>query len=98
MRYIQLVLLLPVLTLWLTGCGVSPAVEGMFSKDRMAVAPYDPNSLWNLKLGRDYVGQGRYELAKEHYLMALASANDPESREMIEHELRSVDLMIKTQR
>ncbi len=78
----------------LSGCGLS----AHFSDERMAVAPYDANSLWNLKLGRDYVAQGRYELAKEHYLMALASSSDAETRTLVAHELQSVDLMIKTQR
>lgn len=64
----------------------------------MAVVPYDANCLLHLKLGREYVAQGRYELAREHYLMALASSNDSETRELASHELRSVDMMIKTQR
>ena len=76
------------------GCGMT----SYLSNDAVAVAPYDPNCLWNLKVGRDYVAQGRYELAKEHYLMALAASNDAETRQLVTHELESVDLMIKTQR
>ncbi len=77
------------------GCGT---VKSYVSDEKVAVVPYDTNCLWNLKLGRDYVSQGRYELAKEHYLMALASSDDAETRTLVSHELRAVDLMIKTQR
>lgn len=59
---------------------------------------YNSNSLWHLQVGRDYAGQGRYELAKEHLLMAVASSSDPYMRNMLNHELKSVDAMIQTQR
>lgn len=78
----------------ISGCSLTP----WFSSERTVVVEHDPNSLWNLKLGRDYVAQGRYELAKEHYLMALASSSDAQTRDLVTHELHAVDLMIKTQR
>ena len=78
----------------LAGC----SMKSWFSDERTVVVDHDPNSLWNLKVGRDYVAQGRYELAKEHYLMALASSNDHELRNVITQELAAVDLMIQTQR
>jgi len=62
------------------------------------VAPHNSNTLWNVQLGRDYAAQGRFELAREHLLMALASNSEPHMREMLNHELKSVDTMIKTQR
>ncbi|MDL2317295.1 hypothetical protein LJC59_09565 [Desulfovibrio sp. OttesenSCG-928-A18] len=80
--------------IWLSGCGVSKH----FSSQRAAVAEHDANCLWNIQIARDYTAQGRYELAKEHYLMALGACNDVESRNLVTHELRSVDLMIKAQR
>ena len=84
----------------LSVCLVSFAMGGcsVFSSEKMVVTPYDSNTLWNLKVGRDYVAQGRYELAKEHYLIALASCNNEESRSVVTHELEAVDLMIKSQR
>ena len=88
------VLILPCLLLLTAGCGVG----SHFSNERAAVTPYNSNFLWHLKTGRDYVTQGRYELAKEHYLMALAASNDGESREVASQELKAVDLMIQTQR
>ncbi len=85
------------------GCGTSTAeyitdISNSFSSERMAVTPHDPLSLWNLRLGRDYAAAGRYELAKEHYLMALASCNNAESKMLVTHELQAVELMIQTQR
>lgn len=62
------------------------------------VPPHNSNTKWNLQVGRDYAAQGRYELAKEHLLMALAANSDPMVRGMIVHELRSVDAMIITKR
>lgn len=87
------VLVLPLLLL-AGGCGASTYV----SDERMAIASYDPNYLWHLKRGRDCVAQGRYELAKEHYLMALAASNSAETRDVASHELKAADLMIKAQR
>lgn len=63
-----------------------------------AVTPYDANCLQNMRLGRDYIAQGRYELAREHYLIALAASKDAETRNVISRELNSVDMMIKTER
>jgi hypothetical protein len=99
MKSIRLLLFFPIVLLQLAGCGTAiSSVHSTVTGEKMAVVPYDPNCLWNLKMGRDYAAQGRYELAKEHYLMALAASNDPETRELASHELQSVDMMIKTQR
>ncbi len=65
---------------------------------RIAVAPHDPACLWNMQQARNYTAQGRYELAKEHYLLALAASNEPETKSAIAHELQSVDKMIQTLR
>lgn len=63
-----------------------------------AVAPYDPACLWNMQQARNYTAQGRYELAKEHYLLALAASSESRTKRVIAHELESVDKMIQTQR
>lgn len=80
-----LLLILPCLMLW--ACST-----------RAVVADYDANCLWNLQVGRDYMAQGRYELAREHLLMALAASNNDDTRNVIAHDLKTVDLMIQTQR
>jgi len=64
----------------------------------IAVSRYTSSSLWNYKMGRDFAAAGRYELAKEHYLLALASANTPELQYALSAELQSIDQMIKTLR
>lgn len=87
-------LVLVMSSLLLAGCGVTKH----FSGERAVVTPYDTNCLWNLQQGRDYAAQGRYELAKEHLVMALAASNDPETRRIIAHELQSTDMMIQSQR
>jgi hypothetical protein len=87
------------LLLILTVAGCSPkTVLSRFSSDRIVIVPHDPNSLWNMKLGREYASAGRYELAKEHYLLALAASSDEETKKIVSHELHAVDLMIQAQR
>jgi hypothetical protein len=88
------VLVLPCLLLLTGGCGITSYV----SNERVVVTPQDPNCLWQLQQARQYVAQGRYELAKEHYLMALAACKDGESNETVAQELKATDLMIQTQR
>ena len=79
----------------LSGCS---SYNSYFTGERTVALPHDPNSLWNLKLGREYAAAGRFELAKEHYLMALASSDDTETRTIATHELHAVDMMIEAQR
>ncbi|MDL2306525.1 hypothetical protein LJC48_00655 [Desulfovibrio sp. OttesenSCG-928-C06] len=62
------------------------------------VSEYTPDSLLNYQLGRNYAASGRYELAREHYLIALAAANTQELQEALSQELRGIDLMIKSLR
>jgi len=85
-------LLIPLFAILLLGCGSGS------KRNTEPVAPHNSNSLWNLQLGRDYAAQGRFELAREHLLMALASNSDPHMRGLLTHELKSVDTMLKTQR
>lgn len=63
-----------------------------------AVTQYSTASLRNYKTARDFAAQGRYELAREHYLLALASASDPYLQDALAQELESVDMMIKSLR
>ena len=87
-------LVLSGLLLLTSGCGLTSFV----SNERVAITPQNPNCLWHLKQGRDYVAQERYELAKEQYLMAVAACDDGEGRDVATKELKAVDMMIQTQR
>ena len=91
-RYALFVLLC--LLLLSGGCGIA----SRFSNERTVVTSQNPNCLRHLKQGRDYTADGRYELAKEKYLMAVAACDDGDSREAAVRELQAVDMMIQTQR
>ncbi len=82
----------------LAACSWFNSERGKVQNAEVAVVNQHPDSVWNLKMGRDYAADGRFELAKEHYLLALAAAQDPDMRRMLNNELQSVDLMIQTMR
>jgi len=50
------------------------------------------------KLARDYERQMRYELARQHYLLALASCRSEPAQTQLRRELESIDLQIRTMR
>jgi hypothetical protein len=52
----------------------------------------------NWKLARDYERQMRYELARQHYLLALASCRSEPTQTQLRRELESIDLQIRTMR
>jgi hypothetical protein len=52
----------------------------------------------NWQLARDYERQMRYELARQHYLLALASCRSESTQAQLRRELESVDLQIRTMR
>jgi hypothetical protein len=84
--------LLLLFTVLASGCG---SAKNAFNSP--ARGP-EANSRWNQQVARNYMAQGRYELAREYYLMALAANTDAKNRAVIAHELKSVDTMIQTQR
>jgi len=55
-------------------------------------------TMQNWKLARDYERQMRYELARQHYLLALASCRSEPAQRQLRRELESVDLQIRTMR
>lgn len=66
---------------------------------KVVVMDHNAVSLYNYRIAREYSTAGRYELAREHYLLAYAAAeNDGPLRERLHQELKAVDLMIKTLR
>ena len=49
-------------------------------------------------LARDYEKQMRYELARQHYLLALAACRSEASQAQLRRELEGIDLQIRTMR
>lgn len=99
MKSIILITTLLMSTLFLSGC----AQNFLTSKESPPTVaeddiPYDGNALQNYYMGREYIAYGRYELAREHYLLALASAQREDLRDSLEYELDAVDKMIQTMR
>lgn len=62
------------------------------------VLPYSSEALRNYRAGRDLASAGRFELAREHYLLALAGTRDPDLQDALDRELESVNLIIQTLR
>ena len=87
----------------LSGCGLfrdSAPSEGT-SRPGAAVVltEHNPVSLQNYLAARAYSAEGRLELAREHYLLAYAAAEDDAVlRAALERELKAIDMMIKTLR
>ena len=87
-----------------SGCGLLR--ENPFQKTEesqpgagVALTGHNPVSLHNYKTARAYSLQGRFELAREHYLLAHAAAEgDLALQNVLEKELVAVDKMIKTLR
>jgi len=70
----------------------------MTPRQRFAVPPYNGNTLSNFTVARVYMSQGRFELAREHLLLALSSARDEDMRSRLASELEAVELMIASRR
>jgi hypothetical protein len=67
-------------------------------KPGMSDDDYESVCQYNLYRGRAYAAQGRYELAREHLLLALAQSTDPLTRRVAGNELKSVEMSILTLR
>lgn len=92
-----LIILCCTLILVLSGCGSSTSKSSRPGAD-VALVAENPVSLHNYRTAREYAASGRYELAREHYLLAYASAEDATVKEMLAKELKAVDLMIHSLR
>ncbi len=76
-------------------CLALPLMHGC---TRVAVTPEAEETIFNWTQARDYQAQGRYELARQYYLVALAAARTPETQQTLQRELDSVDRMIEAMR
>ncbi|CAK7047490.1 MAG: hypothetical protein DELT_00889 [Desulfovibrio sp.] len=94
------ILLSCVLAFAVTGCGLfrSDTSNSARPGSEVALLTENPVSLHNYRTAREYASAGRYELAREHYLLAYAAADDVTVKDMLARELKSVDLMIRSLR
>ena len=93
-RLLVLALTLAALTAGCSGCSIFQS-----SPDKSAAAvAYSDQSLYNYKQGQYYASAGRFEIAKEYYLLALAATTDPEMQDAISRELEAADAAILIQR
>lgn len=93
--------LILMLMLALTGCALKkkePVTVQRPVEYKVVASPYSSNSMQNLYIGRQYVAQQRYELAREHFLLGLASAEHENMREQLVSEITAVNRLIETLR
>lgn len=96
--YKNTILLLICLTV-LSGCAGTPSANGRPRQATLITSEHNPVSLRLFASGREYSAAGRYTLAREQYLLAYAAAgDDPVLQDMLQQELKAVDLMIRTLR
>ena len=85
--------------LLLAGCAMFSSKNNDVPEPTLATTEHNTISLLNYRTAREYAAGGRFELAKEHYLLAYAAAGENAAlRESLRQELHSVDLMIRTMR
>ncbi|SIN71941.1 hypothetical protein [Halodesulfovibrio marinisediminis] len=85
----------------LSGCALKskkPVAVQRPAEYKVVASPYSSNSMQNLYIGRQYVAQQRYELAREHFLLALASAEHENMREQLVSEITAVNRLLETLR
>ena len=95
----RLKILLPLagLALSVAFCASCSIFDSSYGKSS-AAANYSDQSLYNYKQGQFYASAGRFELAKEYYLLALAATTDAEMQEAISRDLEAADAAIQIQR
>lgn len=80
----------------LLACLALPGLAGCGKQ--VATVPESDEALHNWQQGRTYQAQGRFELAREHYLLALAAARSDDTRDALAREVHVVDRQIQTLR
>ena len=68
------------------------------AKPQPEALPYHGHALHNFHLGRKYQAEGRYEMARDRFLQALATAEDTDMRMRLAKEIQATDKLIKLQR
>lgn len=71
----------------LTGCSA-----------KTSVTAESDETIDNWLLARRYQAEGRYELARQHYALALAAARTQSGLNQLQRELYTVDMQLRTMR
>ena len=90
MKRIVYIILFSIFVIGITACSRH--------ESEVAAAPYNYEALYNFQMGKNYLAEGRYELAKERFTLALAANRNPEMQDTLVHELEAVNMMIQTLR
>ena len=65
---------------------------------RFVGVPETASTLQHWTLARDYQAQGRFELAKQYYTLALADARTPQAQEALKIEIEGAERQIQAMR
>ncbi|MFV0421344.1 hypothetical protein [Oleidesulfovibrio sp.] len=84
--------------LLLSGCSTPADAPPPPPPPAQVVVDYDAQALTSYQQARQFVAQGRFELAREQYLIALAIARNDYMRERLMHELQATELMLRSSR
>ena len=90
MKRITYIFLFSLFVIGITACSRHESV--------VAAAPHSYESMYNYQMGKNYLAEGRYELAKERFTLALAASRNPEMQATLVQELEAVNMMIQTLR
>lgn len=72
------------------------ALPGCSSKTVLLTDPADTVATWNM--ARYYQAEGRYELARQYYGLALSTARSQDAVNQLQRELFGVELQLQTLR
>jgi len=82
--------------LWLALAGLAVPLAGC-GGHRVVIAESD-ETVDNWMLARRYQAEGRYELAKQHYSLALSAVRTESSLQQLQREMYALDMQIRAVR
>ena len=65
---------------------------------RFTAVPETGSTLSDWVIARGYQSQGRYEMARQYYVLALANARTPDSQVALRQEIEAVERQIQAMR
>lgn len=68
------------------------------ARQEVVTVPDNPEAIENWHYARNYQAQGRFELSRQYYLLALSSARTQDVHDALAQELQAVTLQIRSLR